>query len=75
MRSTSYFPSTPELVMAVGYISLGIVAFVFAVNYFAVLPGEASAWDHAYRPFGWGLRKDAPKLLPVTPATAVERGA
>jgi Ni/Fe-hydrogenase subunit HybB-like protein len=53
MRSTSYFPSVPELIMAVGYISLGIVAFVFAINYFAVLPGEASTWDHAYRPFGW----------------------
>jgi Ni/Fe-hydrogenase subunit HybB-like protein len=66
MRSTSYFPSAPELVMAVGYISMGIVAFVFAINYFAVLPGEASAWDHAYRPFGWKSRHIAPKTLSLT---------
>jgi len=75
MRSTSYFPSAPELVMAVGYISMGIVAFVFAINYFAVLPGEASAWDHAYRPFGWRRRNVAPKTLSLTPVTALERGA
>ncbi|WP_176441624.1 NrfD/PsrC family molybdoenzyme membrane anchor subunit [Granulicella rosea] len=68
MRSTSYFPSVPELVMAVGYISLGIVAFVFAINYFAVLPGEASTWDHAFRPFGW-------KHPTATQATAIEREA
>jgi hypothetical protein len=28
--------------MAAGYIALGSAAFVLAVNYFAVLPGEAS---------------------------------
>ena len=60
MRSTSYFPSVPELVMAVGYISLGIVAFVFAINYFAVLPGDASTWDHAFRPFGRERRTITP---------------
>jgi Ni/Fe-hydrogenase subunit HybB-like protein len=75
MRSTSYFPSAPELVMAVGYISMGIVAFVFAINYFAVLPGEASAWDHAYRPFGWKRRNVAPRALSLTPVKALERGA
>ena len=74
MRSTSYFPSVPELVMAVGYISLGIVAFVFAINYFAVLPGEASTWDHAFRPFGWKSRTSAPVSMPLT-TIAVERGA
>jgi Ni/Fe-hydrogenase subunit HybB-like protein len=68
MRSTSYFPSVPELVMAVGYISFGILAFVFAINYFAVLPGEASTWDHAFRPFGWKHRVAAPV------ATELERG-
>jgi len=74
MRSTSYFPSVPELVMAVGYIALGIVAFVYAINYFAVLPGEASAWDHAFRPFGWKRRIAAPTGMPLTPATVFERG-
>jgi Ni/Fe-hydrogenase subunit HybB-like protein len=42
LHSTAYFPSVPELVMAAGYIALGSVAFVLAVNYFAVLPGEAA---------------------------------
>ena len=48
-RSTSYFPSLPELIMAIGYIALGIVAFVVAVNFFAVLPGDSSSWDHTFR--------------------------
>jgi Ni/Fe-hydrogenase subunit HybB-like protein len=52
-RSTAYFPSAPEIVMAAGYIALGCVAFTLAVNYFAVLPGEASTWDHSFRPFRW----------------------
>ena len=30
--STRYFPSTPELVMAVGYIALGTVVFVLAAK-------------------------------------------
>lgn len=55
-RSTVYFPSTPELVMAAGYIAFGILAFVLAINYFAVLPGEASTWDHTFRPFGCRAR-------------------
>jgi Ni/Fe-hydrogenase subunit HybB-like protein len=74
MDSTNYFPSVPELVMAVGYISLGIVAFIFAINYFAVLPGEASTWDHAFRPFGWKPRIPAPEVMPSTPATVLEKG-
>jgi Ni/Fe-hydrogenase subunit HybB-like protein len=74
-NSTPYFPSIPELAMAVGYISLGIVAFVFAINYFAVLPGEASIWDHAFRPFGWKRRTEAPAAMPLTRASALEGGA
>jgi Ni/Fe-hydrogenase subunit HybB-like protein len=75
MRSTSYFPSVPELVMAVGYISLGIVGFVFAINYFAVLPGEASSWDHAFRPFGWKRAVSVAAAMPLRPVSATERGA
>jgi len=52
-RSTSYFPSVPELLMAAGYISLGIVAFSLSVKYFAVLPGDDSEWNHIFRPIGW----------------------
>jgi Ni/Fe-hydrogenase subunit HybB-like protein len=75
-RSTAYFPSVPELVMAVGYIALGTLAFVLAVNYFAVLPGEASTWDHSFRPFGWPRRliPSSPPLLPAT-VVALKRGA
>src|SRR5208282_2232898 len=44
-----YFPSLPELFMTIGYISLGIVAFVLAVKYFAVLPGDIEDWNHMFR--------------------------
>jgi hypothetical protein len=60
--------------MAVGYISLGIVAFVFAVNYFAVLPGETSTWDHAFRPFGWKRGAAAQIAMLRTVPTTLERG-
>ncbi len=70
-HSTRYFPSAPELLIAAGWISLGTVAFVFAVNYFAVLPGEATAWDHTFRPFGWPHRATP---SPLVPAITVESG-
>jgi len=47
--SSSYFPSTPELLMTVGYMALGIAAFSLAVKYFAVLPGEIKDWNHMFR--------------------------
>ena len=73
--STSYFPSVPEIVMAIGYIALGSVAFVLAINYFAVLPGEASSWDHTFRPFGWRSNSStAPVPAPSVAAAALERG-
>jgi Ni/Fe-hydrogenase subunit HybB-like protein len=53
LHSTGYFPSVPELIIAVGYIALGTAAFALAINYFAILPGEADSWDHSFRPFGW----------------------
>jgi Ni/Fe-hydrogenase subunit HybB-like protein len=68
--STGYFPSVPELMMAVGYISLGTVAFVLAINYFAVLPGEASTWNHAFRPFGWKHNSQVSAAAMATPALA-----
>jgi Ni/Fe-hydrogenase subunit HybB-like protein len=48
-RHASYFPSTPEWLMTIGYISLGILAFVLAVKYFAVLPGEIEDWNYMFR--------------------------
>jgi Ni/Fe-hydrogenase subunit HybB-like protein len=45
----SYFPSVPELLIAVGYIALSIAAFGVAVKYFAVLPGEIEDWHHMFR--------------------------
>jgi Ni/Fe-hydrogenase subunit HybB-like protein len=44
-----YFPSLPEVLMALGYIALGIVAFVLAVKYFAVLPGKIEDWNYMFR--------------------------
>jgi hypothetical protein len=49
----SYFPSLPEVLMAIGYIALGIVAFLLAVKYFAVLPGEIKDWNYMFRLFPW----------------------
>jgi len=48
-RHASYFPSTPELLMTIGYISLGIAAFGIAVKCFAVLPGEIKDWNYMFR--------------------------
>jgi Ni/Fe-hydrogenase subunit HybB-like protein len=48
-RHANYFPSTPEWLMTVGYISLGILAFGLAVKYFAILPGEIEDWHHMFR--------------------------
>ena len=67
-RSSGYFPSVPELCMAVGYIALGTVAFVLAINYFAVLPGEASEWDHTFRPIPWPRRKPI-SMVAIPPVT------
>jgi Ni/Fe-hydrogenase subunit HybB-like protein len=75
LHSTAYFPSVPELVMAAGYIAMGSVAFVLAVNYFAVLPGEANTWDHTFRSFGWPKNvAQSPITLPV-PSTVVQERA
>jgi hypothetical protein len=49
----SYFPSLPEVLMAIGYISLGIVAFVLTVKYFAVLPGDMNDWHQMSRLAHW----------------------
>jgi hypothetical protein len=39
--------------MAIGYISLGIVGFLLAVKYFAVLPGDIKDWNHMFRSAPW----------------------
>jgi Ni/Fe-hydrogenase subunit HybB-like protein len=48
-RNASYFPSLPELLMTVGYISLGIAAFGLAIKYFAVLPGDVEEWNYMFK--------------------------
>ena len=48
-RNASYFPNVPELLMTIGYIALGIVGFLLAVKYFAVLPGENEEWNYMFR--------------------------
>jgi Ni/Fe-hydrogenase subunit HybB-like protein len=75
LHSTAYFPSTPVLVMAAGYIAMGCVAFVLAVNYFAVLPGEASSWDHTFRRFGWPRNAVQSSLAIPASTTAVHERA
>jgi Ni/Fe-hydrogenase subunit HybB-like protein len=51
-RKASYFPSLPEVLISLGYISLGIVGFGLAVKFFAVLPGDNHDWNHVFRPIG-----------------------
>lgn len=48
-RATSYFPTLPEILMTLGYVSLGIAAFGVAVKCFAVLPGEIAEWRYVHR--------------------------
>jgi hypothetical protein len=48
-----YFPSLPEVLMSIGYIALGIVAFGLAVKYFAVLPGAIEDWNQMSRLVHW----------------------
>jgi hypothetical protein len=71
-QSTRYFPSAPELFIAAGWIAVGMVGFILAINYFAVLPGEASTWDHTFRPFGWPHK--AARAVHA-PSVNLERGA
>jgi Ni/Fe-hydrogenase subunit HybB-like protein len=48
-RQASYFPNLPEVLMALGYIALAVVAFGLAVKYFAVLPAETAEWNYMFR--------------------------
>ena len=38
----SYFPSITELVITAGWISLGVLAYVYIVKRFAILSGPAA---------------------------------
>jgi len=48
-RYSSYFPSLPEVLIALGYIALAIAAFGLAVKYFAVLPASTEEWNYMFR--------------------------
>jgi len=75
-HSTGYFPSVPELAIGAGYVALGVAAFGLAIHYFAILPGEASSWDHSFRPFGWQNKAfGAPATGPAVPKAALQGGA
>jgi Ni/Fe-hydrogenase subunit HybB-like protein len=39
-----YFPSTIELLVAIGFVTIGIAAFLVAVKLFAILPAPAQEW-------------------------------
>ncbi|HXJ87319.1 MAG TPA: Ni/Fe-hydrogenase cytochrome b subunit [Candidatus Binatia bacterium] len=52
-----YFPSTPELLISIGYISLVLATFGVVVKYFAVLPGELSDWNQMSKIFSERYRK------------------
>jgi len=48
-RYSSYFPSLPEVLIALGYIALGVTAFGVVVKYFAVLPASNEVWNDMFR--------------------------
>jgi Ni/Fe-hydrogenase subunit HybB-like protein len=48
-RSSSYFPSLPEVLIALGYIALAVAAFGVVVKYFAVLPASTDEWNYMFR--------------------------
>jgi hypothetical protein len=39
-----YFPSTIELLVALGFVTVGIAAFLLMVKVFAILPAPAQEW-------------------------------
>lgn len=39
-----YFPSTPELLMCLGYIGLAVTLFILAAKLFAIMPAPLSEW-------------------------------
>jgi len=39
-----YFPSTIELLIAMGFVSTGIAAFLVMVKLFAILPAQVQDW-------------------------------
>ncbi len=58
--NANYFPSAPELLMCLGYIAAGLLAFILAIQFFAVLPGDAVTPRLAFRPIY--LRRPAAAL-------------
>ncbi len=53
----TYFPSTPELLISIGYISLALAVFGIAVKYLAVLPGDCGDWNQMSKNFSEKYRK------------------
>ncbi|HXJ84720.1 MAG TPA: Ni/Fe-hydrogenase cytochrome b subunit [Candidatus Methylomirabilis sp.] len=48
-RYSIYFPSLPEVLIALGYIALAVTAFAVVVKYFAVLPASNEVWNDMFR--------------------------
>lgn len=48
--TANYFPSVAELVMTIGFVAFGVVAFKVAIKYFAILPGTIEEWHYAFKP-------------------------
>jgi Ni/Fe-hydrogenase subunit HybB-like protein len=48
-----YFPSVAEILMSVGFTSLGVAVFLYAVKKYAILPASANkvAAETALQPF------------------------
>jgi Ni/Fe-hydrogenase subunit HybB-like protein len=59
-RKAVYFPSVFELLMSAGYIAFGVLAFILAVKFFAILPGRIEPAQFKFREIS--LRRLAAQL-------------
>jgi Ni/Fe-hydrogenase subunit HybB-like protein len=56
-KAYSYFPTLPEVLMTIGFISFGVLAWRIAVRYFAILPGSIEQWhENSWEPLFVSLR-------------------
>ena len=62
-----YFPSVIELLISIGFMSMGIAIFIFLAKVLPILPGSIKMW-HAN---GGSARKECP--LPASYAKAASR--
>jgi len=61
-----YFPSVIEILISVGFMSLGILIFIFLAKILAILPAPNKLWHEMES------RRVNPRLKPLTASPRVE---